>query len=90
MCLGIPGRVIQIQENPLGMTAGKVSFGDVTKDVYLAYLPDVQVGDYVLVHVGFAISKVDEQDATQAFAFLQEVEALVDPDACWSGSGQDQ
>jgi len=77
MCLGIPGKVIAIRENPLGMTSGTVSFGEMTKHVCLAYLPDVQIGDYVLVHVGFAISKVDEQAALQAYAFLGQVEELI-------------
>lgn len=76
MCLGVPGKVIRVEENPLGMTMGQVSFGGITKDVCLAYVPDVKVGDYVVVHVGFAISKVGEQEARQVFEFLQEMEEL--------------
>ncbi len=76
MCLGVPGKVISIQENPLGMTMGKVSFGGIVKEVCLAYVPDVQVGDYVIVHVGFAISKIDEEEANKVFEFLKEMEEL--------------
>ena len=76
MCLGVPGKVISIQENPLGMTMGKVSFGGIVKEVCLAYVPDVQVGDYVVVHVGFAISKIDEEEANKVFEFLKEMEEL--------------
>ncbi len=73
MCLGVPGKVISIEENPLGITMGKVSFGGIVKDVCLAYVPDVKVGDYVVVHVGFAISKIDEEQAQAMFEFLEQV-----------------
>lgn len=76
MCLGVPGKVISVEENPLGMTMGKVSFGGIVKEVCLAYVPDVQVGDYVIVHVGFAISKIDEDEANKVFEFLKEMEEL--------------
>ncbi len=76
MCLGVPGKILQIEPNPLGMTMGKVSFAGIVKEVCLAYVPEVQVGDYVVVHVGFAISKVDEQEAMQVFAFLREMDEL--------------
>ena len=71
MCLGIPGRIIDIQRNDLGMTVGRVSFGGIVKDVSLAYLPDATVGDYVVVHVGFALTKVDESAAAEIFEFLR-------------------
>ena len=80
MCLGVPGKVIAIEPNPLGMTMGKVSFAGVTKRVCLAYVPEVQLGDYVVVHVGFAISKVDEQEATKVFAYLREMDDLKELD----------
>jgi hydrogenase expression/formation protein HypC len=76
MCLGVPGKVITIEPNPLGMTMGKVSFAGVTKSVCLAYVPEVQLGDYVVVHVGFAISTVDEQEAAKVFAYLSEMDDL--------------
>ena len=74
MCVGVPGQVISIEPNPLGMTMGKVNFGGIVKEVCLAYQPDVQVGDYVLVHAGFAISKVDEREAGEVFRMLEEIE----------------
>ena len=70
MCLGVPGKVIEIDENPLGMTMGRVSFGGIVKEVCLAYVPEAQVGDYVIVHVGFAISKIDEAEAMEVFEYL--------------------
>jgi len=72
MCLAVPGRVESIREEQ-GTRMGRVNFGGVVKDVCLAYLPDVAVGDYTLVHVGFAISKIDEASARatlQTFADL--------------------
>jgi hydrogenase expression/formation protein HypC len=78
MCLGVPGKVVAIQENELGMTLGRVSFGGIIKDVSLAYLPEVRLGDYVVVHVGFALSRVDEEAAKEIFAFLQSNNELSD------------
>jgi hydrogenase expression/formation protein HypC len=80
VCLGVPGKVIEIEPNPLGMTMGKVSFAGVTKQVCLAYVPEVQVGDYVVVHVGFAISLVDEQEANKVFEYLREMDDLKELD----------
>lgn len=76
MCLGVPGRITAIQPDPLGMPMGKVNFAGITKEVCLAYVPEAQVGDYVVVHVGFAISTVDEAEANQVFAYLQEMGEL--------------
>ncbi len=73
MCLGVPGKVVEIWKNELGLVQGKVQFGGIIKEVNLSYTPDVQVGDYVVVHVGFAISKIDEQEARRVFAFLKEM-----------------
>ena len=78
MCLGIPGQVIEIEANPLGMTQGKVSFGGITKQVCLAYVPEVEVGEYVVVHVGFAISKIDEEEARRVFELLEEMGELAE------------
>jgi len=72
MCLGVPGQVIEIEESELGMTMGRVRFAGIVKRVCLAYTPDVEVGDHVVVHVGFAISKIDEAEAAKVFAFLEE------------------
>jgi hydrogenase expression/formation protein HypC len=78
VCLGIPGLVVSIEENPLGMTQGKVSFGGITKDVCLAYIPGVQLGDYVVVHVGFAISRIDQKEAAEVFRLLEEMNETAD------------
>jgi hydrogenase expression/formation protein HypC len=78
MCLGVPGKVLSIEPNPLGMHMGKVSFGGIVKEICLAYTPEVQVGDYVIVHVGFAISVVDEDEAQKVFAYLREMEELAE------------
>jgi len=71
MCLGVPGKVVAIDEAGVGMTMGRVSFGGIVKEVCLAYTPQAQVGDYVLVHVGFAISVLDEEEAEGTLRFLE-------------------
>ncbi len=76
MCLGVPGKVLEITAGPAGMTMGKVSFGGVAKEVCLAYTPEVEVGDYVIVHAGFALNKLDEQEAQEVFALLAEMGEL--------------
>ncbi|MEJ5198606.1 MAG: HypC/HybG/HupF family hydrogenase formation chaperone [Anaerolineae bacterium] len=76
MCLGVPGKVLSVETNPLGIMMGKVSFGGVAKEVCLAYTPDVQVGDYVIVHAGFALNKLNEAEAMEVFALLQEMGEL--------------
>jgi hydrogenase expression/formation protein HypC len=76
MCLGVPGKVIAIRQDPLGMNMGKVSFGGITKEVCLAYTPDAEVGDYVVVHVGFSISRIDESEARRVFEQLEELGEL--------------
>lgn len=76
MCLAVPGKVTQIEESPVGMTMGKVNFGGIVKSVCLAYVPEVKIGDYVVVHVGFAISKVDEAEAMKVFEYLKEMNEL--------------
>lgn len=78
MCLAVPGQITRIIDNddPLNII-GKVSFGGVIKDVSLAYLPEAKVGDYVIVHVGFALSILDEEEAEQTLLDLQEM-SIVD------------
>lgn len=75
MCLAVPGRVEQIDEDSI-VRMGKVNFGGVVKDVCLAYLPDLAVGDYTIVHVGFAISKIDEESARKTLAVFREMGLL--------------
>lgn len=76
MCLGIPGRVEAITDTGELTRSGRVSFGGIQKDVNLAYVPEAKVGDYVIVHVGFAISVIDEAEARQVFAYLDEMDEL--------------
>ena len=78
MCLGVPGKILSLEENPLGMTMGRVDFGGITKDVCLAWVPEARAGDYVIVHVGFAISKVDEAEAKEVFRLVQEMDGLAE------------
>ena len=81
MCLGVPGRVERIDPNALGVTSGIVSFGGIRKEICLAYVPEAKVGDYVLVHVGFAISTIDEAEAAEMFADLAKLGELEGLDA---------
>ena len=82
MCLGIPGRVIEVYEaNEVRM--GRVDFAGIVKDVCLAYVPEVEVGDYTIVHVGFAITQLDEESAQESlrlFAELGMVEEELNPE----------
>ena len=80
MCLGVPGKVVEVKEDAFGMTMGRVSFAGITKEVCLAYTPDARAGDYVVVHVGFAISKIDEAEAHKVFAYLEEIGELAELD----------
>ena len=77
MCLAIPGKVLDTTGEDFERI-GKVSFAGIVKNINLAYVPEAGVGDYVLVHVGFAISKVDEKEAQRVFEYLQEMEELVE------------
>jgi hydrogenase expression/formation protein HypC len=76
MCLGVPGKVVSIDEASVGMTMGRVSFGGIVKEVCLAYTPQAQVGDFVLVHVGFALSVLDEEEAQGTLLFLERMGEL--------------
>jgi hydrogenase expression/formation protein HypC len=75
MCLGIPGKVIDTYEEH-DVLMGKVDFGGVSKRVCLAHTPEVQPGKYVIVHVGFALSVIDEEEARQVFKFLEGMNEL--------------
>ena len=76
MCLAVPGKLLSTQgEDPLGRV-GRVSFGGVVKEVNLAYVPEANVGDYVIVHVGFAISRLDETEAQRVFEYLRTIDGL--------------
>lgn len=75
MCLGIPGKITEIYEkNHTRM--GKVDFSGIAKEVCLAYLPDIEIGDYTIVHVGFAITKLDEKSARESLELFRELGTL--------------
>jgi hydrogenase expression/formation protein HypC len=75
MCLGIPGRIVEIGPEGL-MRMGKVDFGGIVREVCLAYVPQAGVGDYVIVHVGFAISQLDEEEAHETLKLMAEMGIL--------------
>lgn len=75
MCLGIPGKVIEIYESG-GIQMGRVDFGGVIKEACLAYVPDIQVGEYTLIHVGFALNRIDEAEAQETLRLLHEMDML--------------
>ena len=77
MCLAIPGKVIETLESD-GMKMAKVSFSGMVKQVCLEYTPDAVPGDYVLVHVGFALSKVDQAEAERTYKLLEELGQLTE------------
>jgi hydrogenase expression/formation protein HypC len=72
MCLGVPGKLTEIYEAN-GLHMGKVDFGGVVREACLEYLPNVKVGEYVIIHVGFAISQLSEQEAAETLAVLKEI-----------------
>jgi len=77
MCLAVPGKVLSIQGEDIARV-GRVNFGGIVKEVNLAYVPQAGVGDYVVVHVGFAISVMDEGEATQVFEYLKQIGELAE------------
>jgi hydrogenase expression/formation protein HypC len=79
MCLGIPGKVLGSYEVH-GLRMGKVEFGGIVREVCLAYTPEANVGDYVIVHVGFAISRIDAEEAARTFQLLEEMGQLAELD----------
>ncbi len=76
MCLGVPGQIVAITQEDAWMRVGKVRFGGIVKEVNLSFVPEARVGDYVIVHVGFAISKIDEEEARRVFEYLEQIEEL--------------
>ena len=76
MCLGVPGKILSLEPNAIGMVMGKVSFGGVAKEVCLAYVPEAQIGEYVIVHAGFALNKLDEEEAMEVFELLKQMGAV--------------
>ncbi|MBN1561356.1 HypC/HybG/HupF family hydrogenase formation chaperone [candidate division KSB1 bacterium] len=78
MCLAIPGKILSIQEaDSLMDRSGRVSFGGIVKEVQLGYVPEAQVGDYVNVHVGFAICIIDEKEAMETLRIYEKMNGIV-------------
>lgn len=77
MCLAIPGQVVSIEQSN-GMRMGRVQFGGIVRQASLEFTPEAQIGDYVLVHVGFAISRIDAEEAERTYRLLDETGVLKD------------
>ncbi len=92
MCLGIPGKIMEIYERE-GLLMGKIDFGGVYREACLAYVPEAKVGDYALVHVGFVLNLLDEEDALETLALLEEISNMENelgpdlPQASWDAPG---
>ena len=72
MCLGVPGKIVELYEQG-GLQMGKIDFGGVVREVCLAYVPEAKIGDYTVVHVGFALNLLDEAEAQETLALLKEI-----------------
>jgi hydrogenase expression/formation protein HypC len=72
MCLGVPGKIVEIYEAN-GLKMGKIDFGGVSREACLEYVPDAQIGDYTVIHVGFAISQLSEEEAQETLALIREI-----------------
>lgn len=75
MCLAVPGKIIETYEAG-GLKMGKVDFGGVVREACLAYVPEAEVGDYTVIHVGFAISRLSEEEADESLGLLREISDL--------------
>ncbi len=73
MCLAVPGEILSIENDDAFMRTGRVRFGGIVKEVNLAYVPEANIGDYVIVHVGFALSVLDEEEANRVFEHLKQI-----------------
>jgi hydrogenase expression/formation protein HypC len=78
MCLAIPGRIESISGDDPVTRMGHVNFGGILKEASLAYVPETKIGDYVIVHAGFALSRVDEEEAQKVFAYLKQMDELAE------------
>jgi hydrogenase expression/formation protein HypC len=81
VCLAVPGRIVSVASQVSLARVGRVDFGGIVKEVSLDFVPEAEVGDYVLVHVGFALSVIDEEEAAQVFAALRQLGELIDAEA---------
>jgi hydrogenase expression/formation protein HypC len=78
MCLGIPGEIVDVRDDA-GLRVGRVRFAGITRDICLEYVPEAAVGEYVLVHVGFAIARIDREEAERSYRILDEIGQLEEP-----------
>jgi hydrogenase expression/formation protein HypC len=78
MCLAVPGKIVSIENADSILRSGKVSFAGIIKNINLAYVPEAKIGDYVLVHVGFAISTINEAEAREVFEYLRQMGELAE------------
>ena len=78
MCLAVPGKIISIDEADATFRSGRVDFAGIMKTVNLSYVPEAVIGNYVVVHVGFALSIVDETEAQQVFEYLRQMDELTE------------
>ncbi len=78
MCLAVPGKILSLSGDDPILRTGRVDFGGIVKEINLAYVPEAQIGDYVLVHVGFGITVIDEVEAARVFEHLREIGELIE------------
>jgi hydrogenase expression/formation protein HypC len=81
MCLAVPGRILSVSGDDPLTRLGRVDFGGIVKEIDLAYVPEAAIGDHVLVHVGFAITVLDETEAARVFEHLREIGDLIEEEA---------
>lgn len=80
MCLGVPGKIVEIYESG-GLQMGKIDFGGVTREACLAYVPEAQIGDYTVIHVGFALHLISEEEANETLELLRQLVEAGEQDA---------
>ena len=88
MCLAVPGKIVEVDDQVAGPRMGVVSFGGIRKQICLAYVPEAVVGDYILAHVGFALNVIDEKEAQEVFKLLEEMGELAENELSPDDSGK--
>lgn len=78
MCLAVPGKIVSISGEDPTLRMGRVNFGGIVKEASLACVPEAKLGDYVIVHVGLALSRVDEEEAQKIFEYLRQMDELAE------------
>ena len=79
MCLGVPGKIVEIYENN-GLPMGKIDFGGVTREACLAYVPEANIGDYTIIHVGFALNLISDEEAQETLELLRQISEIGEED----------